>query len=90
MDLMKCIKSISVREPFILVVKFATGERKEVSLRTLIEGNDVFSIFNDNEDYFKEVKIDKGGFGLYWDDNLDVSADYLYDKGSLIDRKSVV
>lgn len=84
MDLMKCIKSISVREPFILVVKFATGERKEVSLRTLIEGNDVFSIFNDNEDYFKEVKIDKGGFGLYWDENLDVSADYLYDKGILI------
>ncbi len=84
MDLLKRITSVAAKEHFTLVVKFTTGERKEVFLRTLIEGNKVFSALQDNKDYFNQVKIAKGGFGLYWDDNLDVSAEFLYDKGCLI------
>ena len=84
MDLLKSINSVSATEQFTLIVKFTTGEKKEISLRTLIEANSVFATLQEDKNYFNQVMIDKGGYGLYWDDNLDVSAEFLYDKGFLI------
>lgn len=82
--MLKQIISVATREPFTLVVKFSTGERKEIVLDTLIAKNPIFSVFQGNETYFNHVMIAKGGYGLYWDDNLDVASDFLYEKGSLM------
>lgn len=84
MNLLKRIVSVAVMERFTLEVKFTTGERKEIFFKELIEWNKCFSALQDDINYFNQVKISKGGFGLYWDENLEVSAEFLYDNGSLI------
>ena len=33
---------------------------------------------------FKQVKIDKGGYGISWNDNIDLSCNTLWNEGRLI------
>lgn len=41
-----------------------------------------FKVFIDEPDLFETVKVDKGGYGVLWNDELDLSADELYENGT--------
>ena len=43
-----------------------------------------FKVFIDEPDLFETVKVDKGGYGVLWNDELDLSADELYENGITI------
>ena len=68
-----------------LLVFFRNGEVKIFDLKSYFNNNKQFGIIN-NSNYLEYVKILVGGYGVYWDNNLEIMDYTLYalgEKGSL-------
>lgn len=50
-------------------------------LRTLTP---VFRVLEDNRKLFSEVYVDTGGYGIVWNDDLDLSCDELFADGKIV------
>lgn len=55
-----------------LLVKFANGVEKIYDCKPLIEKIEPFKPL-ENEVFFKQVKVDAGGYGISWNDKVDLS-----------------
>ncbi len=55
-----------------LIVKFSNGVEKVYDCNPLIEKYDTFTVL-ENEVFFQRVKVDAGGYGISWDDKVDLS-----------------
>ena len=55
-----------------LIVKFRNGVEKIYDCKPLIEKYDTFKVL-ENEVFFKQVRVDAGGYGISWDDRVDLS-----------------
>ena len=78
------IKSVTPMPNFILSIQFSEGITKAYDIKPLFKKWDAFKIFEKNPDFFFEVKVDSGGYGIVWDDNLDLSCDELYFNGKKV------
>ena len=63
------IRSLDDRK---LLVKFANGVEKIYDCKPLIENFEPFKPL-ENEVFFKQVKVDMGGYGISWNDKVDLS-----------------
>lgn len=75
------ITSIATLPDYVLLVGFATGEYKQFDLKPIIGKYPPFKSLKEIEGLYEQVKIDIGGYGLVWNDDLDISADGIYEKG---------
>lgn len=75
------ITSVATLPNYVLLVSFATGEYKQFDLKPLINKYQPFKTLTQVEGLYEQVKIDVGGYGLVWNDDLDISADGIYEKG---------
>ena len=75
------ITSLATLPGYILLVGFSTGEYKKFDVSPLIEKYPPFQALRTTRDLFENAKIDIGGYGVVWNDDLDLSADGLYEKG---------
>ena len=75
------ITSVATLPDYVLLVGFATGEYKQFDLKPIIEKYPPFKSLKEIEGLYEQVKIDIGGYGLVWNDDLDISADGIYEKG---------
>jgi hypothetical protein len=66
------IASVQPLENKNLLIKFVHGIEKIYDCKPLIEKIQPFKAL-ENEGFFKQVKVDAGGYGISWDDNLDLS-----------------
>ncbi len=71
------ILSVSPVEDKKLIVKFQNGAEKVYDCKPLIEKYDAFKALEDDV-FFKQVKVDAGGYGISWDDKMDLSEDELW------------
>lgn len=71
MDIPK-ILSVQPLENKKLLIKFANGVEKIYDCKPLMEKIRPFKAL-ENEGFFKQVKVDGGGYGLSWDDKVDLS-----------------
>jgi hypothetical protein len=55
-----------------LIVKFSDGMEKIYDCKPLIEKYEAFKAL-ENEVFFQQVKVDTGGYGISWDDRVDLS-----------------
>ncbi|MBI3161758.1 MAG: DUF2442 domain-containing protein [Chloroflexi bacterium] len=55
-----------------LLLKFSNEVEKTYDCKPLIEKHDMFKPL-ENEAFFKQVKVDAGGYGISWSDKLDLS-----------------
>ena len=55
-----------------LIVKFSNGVEKIYDCAPLIEKFEEFRAL-ENEAFFKQVKVDAGGYGISWNDRVDLS-----------------
>jgi hypothetical protein len=62
-----------------LLVQFAGGEDKVYDCRPLLK-QEPFSALQ-NESLFHQVKVDGGGYGISWNDNIDLSESELWLNG---------
>lgn len=63
-----------------LCVRFANGSTKQYDVSGLMERFPQFEALEDVH-VFEGVEVDVGGYGVIWNDDLDVSCDELWDHG---------
>ena len=66
---------------FKLSVQFCEGVTKIYDMNQLFEKLPVFNYFKDKVEEFYAVNVDMGGYGIVWNDDLDLSCDELWENG---------
>ena len=75
------IKNVSALPEFKLSVQFSEGVTKIYDVKTLFEKLPAFAAFKDDPQEFSCVTVDVGGYGIIWNDDLDLSCDELWENG---------
>ena len=71
------ILSVQPLEDKKLLVKFANSIAKIYDCKPLMEKFEPFKAF-ENDVFFKQVKVDAGGYGISWNDKVDLSEHELW------------
>lgn len=79
------VKNVSALPDFRLSVQFSEGITKLYDVKPLFEKLRVFRLFQESPELFGSVKVDVGGYGIIWNDDLDLSCDELWDNGVQVD-----
>lgn len=77
------IKKITPLENYVLDAVFTDGIEKLYDIRKIYP---IFPQFQDLEritGLFEKVKVDAGGYGISWNDELDLEAEVIWDNGML-------
>ena len=78
------VASVIPIQPFDLSVYFETGEHKRYDVRPLMDRWDAFQALASVQGLFEQVKVDVGGYGIRWNDEIDLSCNELYENGVAI------
>ena len=81
----RIITKIETKEDMVLIATFADGEVVSFDVKTMIEKFPVFKAL-ENETLFNSVVIDGIGYGISWNDELDLSSDGIYNRGKHIGK----
>lgn len=73
------IKDIQTLPDYKLNISFMEGQRKIYDIKRLAERESIFKELIDDEQLFNSVKVDAGGYGIIWNNELDLSCDELWD-----------
>lgn len=68
----------------ILNVLFADGTTKSYDVNPLLARFDAFKPLTDDS-LFHSVSVDPGGYGISWNDDIDLSCDELWDNGETVE-----
>lgn len=79
------VKSVSPLPDFKLSIQFCEGVTKLYDLAPLFDKIPAFNYLKDNSNEFVNVCVDVGGYGIIWDDELDLSCDELWNNGTQVD-----
>ena len=72
------ISSVKPMDNFFLLVKFQNGENRKYNVASLFENWDSFRTLSVVKGLFEQVKVDSGGYGISWNNDIDLSCDELY------------
>lgn len=75
------IKSVQPLENFILLVVFQNGIEKKYDMSNLYPVFPQFREFENVPGLFRQVKVDAGGYGVSWNDGLDLDAEDIWEDG---------
>ena len=78
------IKNVFPLSDYRLSVQFSEGVTKIYDVKPLLEKIPEFSALRDNAE-FECVSVDVGGYGIIWNDELDLSCDELWENGVRVD-----
>jgi len=73
------IRFVKALDDYILLVTFNNGITKQYDFKPKIIEHPYNTIAKHN--LFKSVQIDIGGYGLSWNDDIDISEHDLWEKG---------
>ena len=79
------VKNVFPLPEFKLSVQFSEGVTKIYDVKKLFEKIPVFAEFKDKPQEFFCVHVDVGGYGIVWNDELDLSCDELWNNGVQVD-----
>ena len=79
------IKNVSALPEYKLSVQFSEGVTKIYDVKPLFEKIPLFAELKDNLADFACVSVDVGGYGIVWNDDLDLSCDELWENGVQVD-----
>lgn len=75
------IQTVKPLSDLRLSVLFQNGVEKEYDIHNLYSVFPQFKEFEINSDLFEQVQVDCGGYGLSWNDNLDLDAEDIWENG---------
>ena len=79
------IKNVAALPEYKLSVQFSEGVTKIYDVKPLFERIPLFAELKDNLAEFACVSVDIGGYGIVWNDDLDLSCDELWKNGVQVD-----
>ena len=78
------VKAVNVLPDYRLIVQFAEGITKIYDLKPLFDKWPVFTELKNNQELLYSVEVDAGGYGVVWNDDIDLSCDELYENGETV------
>jgi hypothetical protein len=78
------IKSVKPLPACRLLVRFENGEKKNYDVAPLCDGVEAFRPLIYVDGLFEQVKVDGGGYGVSWNDSIDLSCNELYANGTVL------
>ena len=83
--MMNKIVSAVVKDDFSLEVEFMGGDVKKYNMDYMLDVFPQFQVLKDNPKLFGAVRVDVGGYGVSWNDDLDIDAQTLWEEGVLVE-----
>lgn len=83
------IKDIKPLKKYILLATFTDGTMKTYDIEPLFKVINAFNDLKTIPNLFSQVRVDIGGYGISWNDEIDLSCDEIWDNGSLCDKEKV-
>jgi len=80
------VKSAAAQKDFMLSVDFENGEKKQYDSKILFDKIADFKILLSSIKLFERVKVAEGGYGIMWNDDLDLSCNELWNNGKKIEN----
>lgn len=78
------IKNVAALPDYRLSVQFSEGVTKIYDIKPLFDRLPIFSALKDDKQTFYNVSVDVGGYGIVWNDELDLSCDELWEHGTQV------
>ncbi|MBR5338136.1 MAG: DUF2442 domain-containing protein [Lachnospiraceae bacterium] len=79
------VKTVNVIPDYRLSVQFAEGVTKIYDLKPLFDKWPVFNNLRNDKTLLYSVEVDKGGYGVIWNDEIDLSCDELFETGEVVE-----
>lgn len=76
------VKTVQPLDDYVLLVGFANGLKKRYDVKPLFDKKGVFHSLVDVGGLFERVRVDVGGYGIVWNDEIDLSCNELWDNGT--------
>ena len=83
------IKNVYALPDYRVSVQFSEGVTKIYDLKPLLEKMPMFAALKENDAAFCSVSVDVGGYGIVWNDDLDLSCDELWGLNESTLRKAI-
>lgn len=74
------VKKVDALEDMILEVEFIDGIVKLYDVKKIMTRWKVFELLKDIE-LFRKVKVDQGGYGISWNDEIDIGCNEIWENG---------
>ena len=78
------VKDITVLSDYKILVQFCEGVTKQYDVKPLFNKFPAFKVLQDNPETFSDVTVDIGGYGIVWNDDVDLSCDELWNNGETV------
>ena len=78
------IKSVTPLSDYILSVQFSEGITKHYDLKPLFDKYPMFIPLKEHLDLYYSASVDVGGYGVIWNDEIDIAADELFFNGETV------
>lgn len=78
------IESVRPLEGFILEAVFTGGEIRHYDCKLLIDEIPAFRSMEEDPEIFEHPQIASGGYGVIWNDDLDVASEEIWDNGKVV------
>ncbi|MDR1001530.1 MAG: DUF2442 domain-containing protein [Clostridiales bacterium] len=83
------VKTVKPLPGYLLAVSFENDEQKQYDVKPLFDKWDAFKALALVKNLFEQVQVDVGGYGVSWNDDIDLSCDELYNNGCKIGELNV-
>lgn len=81
------VKSVAPLPEYRLLVHFTDGTAKEYDLTPLFEEYPIFRDLQTTPELFQQVCVDAGGYGISWNDDIDLACDELWANGTPVETR---
>lgn len=78
------VQSVEPKDNFILSVLFTDGVQTEYDVKPLFDKWEVFNNLKTIKGLFQQVKVDAGGYGISWNDEIALASEELRINGKKI------
>lgn len=75
------IATVTPQKEYTLLVSFTDDTQKIYDVKPLFAKWETFKTLTYTKGLFEQVHIDPGGYGISWNDDIDLSCNELYNNG---------
>ena len=83
------IRSATPISEHSLLVCFENGEKRVYNIRSIPDKWTAFKALSATKGLFGQVKVDAGGYGISWNDDIDLSCEEVYRNGRSVSETTL-
>jgi len=79
------IQAVTARENYTIEVLFFNGDTKQYDIKRLFVVFPQFQQLEESAELFEKVSVDAGGYGVSWNEELDLDAETIWEDGVILE-----